>query len=514
MSGGRPMDAEERKSKGDNSRRSRRSFLKAASFGSTLLIVPREVLGGRGFVAPSDKITVGYVGCGTQGIRQLMEALRKPELKIVAVCDPNRRSDDYVEWYKNELRTKIRQFLNSSSWGEDAKGCRCGREVGKELVEYAYSKGSLKYRCPAFSDFRAMLEQIEDLDAVYIMTPDHLHATIAVRSMEKGKHVITHKPIANYFNELVRAVGTAERTGKATHLFCAASLGTTPVLREWIRSGVIGAVREVHNWSTRPFWPQGMTEYPKESLPVPEGLQWSLWLGPVPDRPYHPAYTHAVFRGWYDFGTGALGDMGHYSFKQIFTIFDLGSPVTVEASRSEYWKIVGSTWKKQENRVSYPRASIIRWEFPARGSFPPLKLTWYDGGLRPPLPKELEEDGEDLPPEGMLIVGDEGKILADFMGTNFKLIPKRKQKRSKRPVEKFPELPSELDQWISACRGGKSSNASFKQAYPFSETILLGTIALRVRKKLVWSSDQKRFTNSQEANALLKRPAYRPGWVL
>ncbi len=495
-------------------RTSRRGFLKCSVAWGGLAAIPRYVVGGPGFVPPSEQVTVGYVGCGTQGIRQLMEALQKPELRVVAVCDPNRRSDDYVEWYKDELRTKIRRFLRDPQWGADARGCRCGREVGRELVERAYSRGNKKVRCPAYSDFREMLETEKDLDAVYIMTPDHLHATVAVRAMKLGKHAITHKPIGNYFNELVAAVETAEKTKRATHLFCAAANPTTPLLRRWIQSGVIGAVREVHNWSTRPFWPQGMTELPKDRPPVPKGLEWELWLGPVPDRPYHPAYTHAVFRGWYDFGTGALGDMGHYSFKQIFTILDLGSPLSVEAGRSQFWEIVGSTWRKQENRVSYPRASVISWEFPARGSMPPVRLVWYDGGMRPPLPKELEEDGEQLPAEGMLFVGDEGKILATFTGGSPRLIPKRRQQAFKPPAEKVPPPLSELDQWIRACRGGAPSSACFQKAYAFSETILLGTVALRVPKKLRWDPKRRKFLNAPEADRYLRRPAYRPGWVL
>ena len=166
-------------------------------------------------------------------------------------------------------------------------------------------------------------------------------------------------------------VRTARETGAATHMFCSSALESTAELTEWVEAGAIGPVREVHNWSTRPFWPQGMTSLPTETVPVPEGLDWDLWLGPVPHRPYHPAYTNAVFRGWYDFGTGALGDMGHYSFFQIFKILRLGSPLSVEASRSQYWRIDDLLWKKQTNAVSYPQASLIRWEFPERQGLPP-----------------------------------------------------------------------------------------------------------------------------------------------
>ena len=305
--------------------RTRRTFLGTAAGAAAVTLVPRPVLGGPGFVAPSDRINVAYVGCGTQGLRQLMPALESPDLKVVAVCDPNRRSEDYIEWSRFELRDKIRAFLKDPGWAEGAKACPCGREVGRELVDrhYGATPGG---GCRTYADFRELLAQEKDLDAVYCMTPDHLHGTIALAAMRAGKHFITHKPIANVLHEARLVVRTARETGAATHLFCASGQKDTATIAEWLAAGAIGPVREVHNWSTRPFWPQGMTTLP-EPAPVPEGLDWDLWLGPLPPRPYSPHYTHAVFRGWYDFGTGALGDMGHYSFFQVFKLLRLGSPL-------------------------------------------------------------------------------------------------------------------------------------------------------------------------------------------
>jgi hypothetical protein len=225
-------------------------------------------------------------------------------------------------------------------------------------------------------------------------------------------------------------------------MFCSAGLESTADLCEWIWGGAIGPVREVHNWSTRPFWPQGMTARPTEAVPVPDGLDWDSVARPVPHRPYHPAYTNAVFRGWYDFGTGALGDMGHYSFFQIFKILKLGSPLSVEASRSQYWRIDDLLWKKQVNTVSFPQASVVRWEFPEREGMPPVALHWYDGGLRPPKPRELEADGEPMPEEGLLFVGDEGKILADFSGRNPRLLPKARMARFQAPPKTLPRPPT------------------------------------------------------------------------
>ena len=494
----------------------RREFIGASSMAAALTIVPRHVLGGPNFVAPSEKVRIGYVGCGTQGLRQMMAALPNPGVHIAAVCDPNRAGNDYPEWGKHEIRNKIRNFLGDAKWGQGVVGCRCGREIGHEIVTryYARHKPSNRYQgCNAYADFREMLTKEKDLDAVYIMTPDHLHATVALAAMAQGKHIIVHKPISNVLYEANLVAKTAKKTGLATHLFCAADKSTTPLLCEWIANDAIGPVRQVHNWSSRPFWPQGMTELPNETPPVPDGMDWDLWLGPVPHRPYHLAYTHAVFRGWYDFGTGALGDMGHYSLYQIFRILKLGSPIAVEASRSQYWKIVDLTWHKQVNQVSYPRASMIRFDFPARHDMCPVSLYWYDGGLKPPQPEELDLDGQDMPAEGLLFVGDKGKILCGFSGDNPRLIPEAKMKAFQPPPKILPRPIGELEQWLRACKGGQPSDAAFEKVYPFSETICLGTIALRVDKKLKWDAEKFQFANSADADKLMHRK-YRPGWEL
>lgn len=494
----------------------RHFFRNAATTTAAISIVPRSVLGGS-YIPPSDRINVGYIGTGTQGIRQLIQALPEEDLYIRSVCDPNEDTTDYIPWSRFEIRDKIRKFLNDSQWGAGDDGCRCGRRVGQEIVQRYYGAGNRSGRpehCSAYSDFREMLEKEDGLDAVYIMTPDHLHATIAMAAMKQGKHVITHKPISNVLHETLLAIDMARKeTGLATQMFCSADARSTPVLKEWISSGVIGGVREVHNWSSRPFWPQGMAEYPRESASVPNGFDWQLWLGPVPDRPYHPALTHAVFRGWYEFGAGALGDMGHYSFYQIFRILSLGSPSRVEASRSQYYAIIDHLWQKQVNRVSYPRASMIRWEFPARDSMPEVALYWYDGGLRPPKPKELDQDGEEMPTEGLLFIGDEGKILAGFRGENPRLIPKSRMNSFAPPPRSLPEPDDELQQWIRGCRGEAQPDANFPDIGAFCETICLGNIALRIDQKLDWDAGQRRFTNSEEANQLMYRE-YRPGWEL
>jgi hypothetical protein len=488
---------------------SRRAFLGTSAATTAAALVARPTLGGPGFVPPSDKINVGFVGCGTQGLRQLMEALKHDGVRITAVCDPNRKSDDYIGWSATELGDKVRAFLDDPSWGKGAKGALAGREVAQEVVDRHYGASS-GGGCATYVDFREMLAKEKDLDAVYVMTPDHLHATVALAGMKAGKHVIVHKPLGNVLQEARLVSATARETGLATHMFCAAGSAAGPQLSEWIQNGAIGPVREVHNWSSRPFWPQGMTSLPTEEK-VPKGLEWDLWLGPVPQRPYSHHYTHAVFRGWYDFGTGALGDMGHYAFHQIFEILKLGAPLTVEANRSQFWEIVDFTWQKQQNLLSYPRASLVRWEFPAREGMPPVALHWYDGGLRPPKPPEL--GNEDMPAEGLLFVGDDGKILAEFTGGEPRLIPKKRMEMFKAPPQTLPRPAEELDQWVRACHGGEPSDASFTAVAPFAESILLGNIALRVPKKLHWNAEEGRFRDAPEADALITRE-YRKGWEL
>jgi predicted dehydrogenase len=495
---------------------SRRQFLAGTGMiAAGVSLAPRHVLGGARHVPPSEQVTVGYIGCGTQGLRQLMPLLQRTDARVVAVCDPNRKSDDYPEWGRHEVNQKVRKFLDDAAWAKDARGGVCGREVGELMVNRHYKRqpGSATKACRAYSDFRELLEKEQGLDAVYIMTPEHLHGVVAARAMRHGKHVITHKPVANVLNEVRVVRDIARETGVATHLFCAAGVTTSPAIREWIESGAIGPVREVHNWSTRPFWPQGMTSVPAENPPVPEGLDWDLWLGPAAPRPFHPAYTHAVFRGWYDFGTGALGDMGHYSFHQIFEILQLDSPVSVQAARSQFWEIENYTWHKQVNRVSFPRASMITWEFGPGPDRPPVTLHWYDGGLRPPVPNELETDGQEMPDEGMLFIGEKGKILAEFTAGRPRLIPQTRMSGFVEPPQRYPRPVAELDQFFGACRGTGESDASFERAYPFAEAILLGTIALRVDKKLRWDTAKFEFANSSEANELKVRKN-RPGWEL
>ena len=493
----------------------RRSFLSAsATAAAGLSIVPRHVLGGPGYRAPSDQLRLGYVGTGTQGIRTLTSFLEREDMRVKAVCDCNRDSQDYIEWGKNDIRNRIRRFLDRPDWGEGNTGCRCGLEVGREVIDGYYSRkdasGQFK-AVAAYEDYREMLDK-EDLDGVCVMTPEHTHATIAIAAMEKGKHVIMHKPISNVLSEVRLAAEVAAKKGVGTHLFCSADQAMTPMIREWLDADAIGPVREVHVWSHRPVWPQDLL-VPKETPPVPDGFSWDLWLGPEEMRPYHPLYTHTAFRSWYDFGTGPLGDMGHYCLFQVWKILDLESAISVEATGSTFFDIVDGVSKRMVNKVSFPRAARVTWEFPARGDKPPVTIHWYDGGIRPPKFQELTDDGRKMPSEGVLYVGDTGKLLTGFTGGSPRLIPEKAMKAFNRPPKTLERPEEELDQWARACRGEKPSDARFEVLCPINETLLLGTIGLRVSDKLNWDAAEMKFTNSDVANALVYRK-YRKGWEL
>ena len=493
----------------------RRKFLHSTAATLAFTVVPRHVLGGPEYVAPSDKINLGYIGLGTQGLREMTRLLEDPEIHITAVCDPNTDSTDYVDWSKHGLRNQIRRFLENPTWGEGVDGIRAGREVGREIVEayYAKNKPSNSYKgCSSYADFRELLEKEKDLDAVKIMTPDHLHATIAIAAMQKGKHVVMHKPVSNVLYEARLAIETARKTQVATHLLAWSSRNSINLIRDWISDGAIGPLREVHNWINKPIWPQ-WPACPTETPPVPKGFDWDLWLGPALDRPYHPNYTHAVFRGWYDFGSGILGDMGNYSLWPVFMAFDLGAPLSIEATPSFTCEIVDHVSGVQKNEVSFPHASTIRFKFPARGEMPPLDIYWYDGGMRPPTPEELEVDNKEMPASGMMFVGDHGKILGNFRGNNPQIIPEKKMREFQEAKKTAQRAAAHDGGWLEAFKGGKPSPGNFENVSACAEAICLGGVALRVGRKIEWDAANMKITNIPEANQFLYRK-YRKGWEL
>jgi predicted dehydrogenase len=503
---------------------SRRKFLTQAAAAAGLTIVPRRVLGGINYVAPSDKLNIAFIGVGSQGFRVMLHFLREPDVQGVAVCDPNKSGATHPQWDTHEFADSVHKLLGvTSGWdwlspdtpiqlthSMRAAAGVSGREPCQKIVDayYATQQRSGQYRgCSAYSDFRELLEKQKDLDAVVVCTTDHLHAAVSVAAMKKGKHVFCQKPLTHTIYEARRLAEIARQTGVATQIAVANQASeSTRLLCEWIWDGAIGPVREVVNWSSRPFWPQGL-DRPKDAEPVPDGLDWDLWLGPAPARPFNRAYAPFAWRGWSDFGCGALGDMGSYSFDTIFRVLKLEAPSSVEASTSDRYD------------ETYPLASIIRYNFPTRGDMPPVKFTWYDGGLKPPRPDELPEnlplrgDGEEID-EGLLFVGDRGKILCAFNGGSPKLIPEAKMQSYKQPPKTLPRSPGNEREWLAAAKGGKTKpGGNFEFSGMVTETLLLGNVATQLGQRLDWDRSKMKVVNSNLADKYI-RPERRAHWEL
>jgi hypothetical protein len=512
---------------------SRRRILRAGGAAATAFtIVPRHVLGGAGFVAPSEKITLACVGFGTQAIREIGGILASPDVQIVAVCDVEKDGAHYLEWGKNQIRDGIRRLIGEPGWREGSHHVPGGRDVGKEVVEtyYAKQRGKEQFKgCATYADFRELLDKEKDVTAVKVMTPDHTHAAISIAALKKGMNVIVHKPLANRLLEARAVIEAAGSRKIATHFMPASEGAAQKQAVAMIKEGAIGTLREIHNWSMRPMWPQFATQ-PTDTPPVPEGFDWTLWLGPSRDRPYHPAYTHTNFRGWYEFGGGSIADMGHYSLWPIFQLLDLGSPISVESTPSHVCAVSDDICLRIKNDYSFPAACTIRMRFAARGEREALDIFWYDGGIKPPAPDELMAEDQELAEEGMMFVGDKGKILGGFRSESPALIPEARM-RAYRSAHNLPEPaprqrrgggggrqggdPSARNAaWIAAFKGGPASYGDFQLAGPISDAVNLASISLRLGgRRLHWDSAVGKITNISEANRFLTRD-YRPGWEL
>lgn len=443
---------------------SRRAFLKSSAIAAPFTIVPASVLGGPGKTAPSDKLNiagVGLVGMGKENLKQMESE------NIVALCD--------VDW---------------------------------RMAEETFKKYPAATR---YKDFRVMLEKQKDIDAVVVATPDHTHAVITMAAMEHGKHVYTQKPLTRTVYESRRLAEKA----KETQLIC--QMGNQHhsgeeirMLTEWLMDGAIGPVHEVHVWTDRPVWPQNIPNRP-EPMEIPSELDWDTWIGPAPYREYNKAYHPFRWRGWWDFGTGALGDIGCHSFDFPYTALKLKYPTTVDAS---YAKLTDPQdgWKVIENNETFPLASIVSYHFPARGDMPPVRLIWYDGGLYPPRPEELEPERK-MPAGGMLFVGEKGKILNG--DGSIRIIPEAKMKEYTPPPKTLPRIETSHEQhWIACCKENRTPSSHFLYAAQLTETVLLGNIALKFPgERLEYDPESLTIKNNPEATAYINQP-YRKGWSL
>jgi predicted dehydrogenase len=449
---------------------SRREFLATTAAATAFSILPSSF----GKVAPNSKTTLACIGLGGQGTIDLMNLLAFDEVQVVAVCDVNRESGGYISW----------------DWGQGKAQNTAGREPARRAVDEHYKKRG----CKAYTDYRELLDK-EDVDAVVVATPDHTHAVITMAALKKKKHVYCEKPLTWSVAEARAVAEEAKRAGVATQLGNQGQATEEDrVVREMIADGAIGAVHEVQVAIGARFWRYPtLQDRPTDTPPVPEGLDWNLWLGPAADRPYHPEYHPWTWRNWWEFGTGQLGDLGCHKLSTVFKALDLRYPTSVEASSTKMFPEV------------YPLGVVARFQFPARGNKPPVKLNWYDGGLLPELPEEMAPTRRGYE---TIYIGEKGKIYGH------RIIPEAKMKAYGKPPKTLPRSPGHYKEFVDACRGGPVPGSNFvDHSAVLTETILLGNVALRAGKKLVWDGPNLKITNDAAANKLLHRD-YRIGWGL
>jgi predicted dehydrogenase len=368
-----------------------------------------------------------------------------------------------------------------------------------------------------FVDFREMFDKAaNEFDAVICATPDHTHAVVSMAAIQNGKHLYCQKPLAHSLHEVrvvtdaAREAGIQTQMGNQGH-----SSNQIRKVKEWIEDGAIGPVREVHAWSDRPVGGDPWSDFPMMSRPenpppVPENLDWDLWIGPAPMRPYHPIYHPLTWRGFYDFGTGPLGDMGCHILDPAFYALNLGHPDHVQAATTHY--------REGVQDETYPRACTVTYQFPARGEMPPVTLTWYDGRLKPRLPDALPGDFE-LPSNGALLVGDKGVILHNSHGAGgARLLPDSLRASYKDPTETIPRVKqregTHEQDWIRACKDGHPASSNFGYGGPLTEMVLIGVLAIRMKdRRLEWDGVRQKITNNAEADRLVNQSC-RDGWSL
>jgi predicted dehydrogenase len=449
----------------------RRDLLKSVAGMAAVSVMPQSFFIGAAGKSPNEKLNIAGVGIGGMGRNNLK---RCEDENIVALCDVDQK-------YAAPIFAK---YPNATK----------------------------------YVDYREMFDKQKDIDAVIIATPDHNHAVIAMAAIKAGKHVYVQKPMAHYVNE-ARALTEAAREKKVmTQMGNQGRSGDgTRVICEWLWSGAIGNVTEVHAWTNRPVWPQGIeVERPKDTPAVPDTLNWDLWIGPAQMRPYNPCYLPESWRAWWDFGTGSLGDLGCHLLDSVFWGLKLKYPTSVEGNISTYWE---GFWKRTEPKnETYPRSSIVRYAFPEREGMPPVKLSWYDGGLMPARPEELGDRKMGDSDGGVIFIGDKGKLMCGCYGKNPQLLPEEAMKDFKQPEPTLPRVPGGEDghekDWVRSCKDGNPASSTFDYSGPLSEMVLMGNLAVRFpNERLLWDGESMKVTNNPEADKYV-RSAYREGWTL
>ena len=461
---------------------SRRKFIAKSTTLAAASIVPRHVLGGSKHVAPSNQLNVAVIGTGGQGITNIRRFLTHRDVKITAICD-------------------VAQFWDNSDLYYRHNG---GRGPAIKAIQDHYRKtGTEGYNgCEVYVDFRLMLEKSDkDIDAVVVATPNHVHAVASMAAIRAGKGVYCEKPLTYSVYE-ARKIAQAAREAKVATQLGNQGHSSDDIRRavEWVRDGAIGEIRQVYAWAGENRIPE-FTERPKETPPVPEGLNWDLWLGPAPERPYHPAYAPLVWHYWWDFGNGKLGNFGCHTLDTAVWALNLEHPTLIEASSTPL------------SKETTPIASTCHYKFPARADQPPVDLFWYDGGIRPPRPDCLEL-GRELPRRGgSLMIGEKGAILSGVWSGSPRIVPEKKMREYELPPATIPRSKGHRRDWIDACRGGPPASANFDYGARLTEIVLLGVVALRTAKTLQWDGPNMRATNAPEVEPVI-HGHFRKGWEI
>ena len=488
-----------------------------AAAAAAFTIVPRHVLGGPGYQSPSDMINVAGIGVGARGAADI-QGICDPDEQLERPARTNTGQPFSAEEIaqqaarRAEWEQRMAQQPPSQQQQPQQRPPRPEREPRRLANIYALCDVDSEFaahvfkgypKAKTYTDYRRMLDREKEIDAVVIATPDHTHAVIASYAMRMGKHVYVEKPMcktifeARKMAEIAKEMNVVTQMGNQGHASEQARL-----INEWVQSGAIGPVREVHCWTNRPIWPQGDLQRP-EGVRVPRGLDWDIWLGPAPVKPYHPDICHFNWRGLRDYGTGALGDMGAHIYDHPFWALKLDLPVKIQASSSNY------------SDEFWPQVEVITYEFPARGDMPPVKLTWFDGGLSAPRPDALE-DGRRLPSSGAIYLGEKGTLMHTDYGNGPRLLPETAMQAYKQPEPWIPRTGNIHEDWITAIKNGTKSMTDFSYSSRLVETMMLGNVAVLTKgmnTTLEYDGKNMKFTNLPEADDLLHYE-YRKGWTI
>ncbi|MBI5693158.1 MAG: Gfo/Idh/MocA family oxidoreductase [Verrucomicrobia bacterium] len=460
-----------------NTPSTRRQFVQtAAAAAATISILPRRVLGGPRFVPPSEKVNVAVVGVGGRGLQNLKALLALDDVQVVAVADPAEEFSLEAFYYKGTG----------------------GRAPAQTAIAAHVAKGKQARPGAAYEDFRVMLEKEKGIDAILCATPDHTHAYISILALRAGKHVYCEKPLTHNIREAREVARVAKETGLATQMGNGghSTVGIRETV-EHIRTGTIGAVREVHAWVGTRRWNPTLTTKPVEAPPVPAGLNWDLWIGPREPRAYHPAYHPVAWRDFWDFGGSSLGDFGCHDLDCATWALDLPAPTRVNA-----------VWAGPMDAEIAPHGAIVYYDFPARGSLPPVRLSWYDGGLKPAAPAVM--GNFPLPGRGVIFVGEQGVIQCDGAGGAPRLFPESLRGAPKPPAA-IPRSKGHHRDWIDACKGGAPASSHFAYGAHLTEITHLGNLALRLKKPIEWDAGKMQVVGQPAADPLI-RGTYRKGW--